>query len=154
MRRTFPRRWVSARPSRLCAVKVTPPPENGRLARENKGAERSPASTPRDSLSFGLNSLRSCSLLISEPTGERNHGYSVRKVSKSGVPVAVFAMADQAIDLVLRECFRSQVEERDSGTESDDEAERADTGECLWLADRSLSKPGPARPGQLQLYLL
>ncbi|CAH2108720.1 unnamed protein product [Euphydryas editha] len=72
MRRTFPRRWVSARPSRLCAVKVTPPPENGRLARENKGAERSPASTPRDSLSFGLNALRSRTLLMSEPTGERN----------------------------------------------------------------------------------
>lgn len=75
-------------------------------------------------------------------------------MSKIGVPVAVFAMADQAIDLVLRECFRSQVEERDSGTESDDEAERADTGECLWLADLSLSKPGPARPGQPQLSLL
>lgn len=35
---------------RLCAVKVTPPPENGRLARENKGAERSPAPVPCDSL--------------------------------------------------------------------------------------------------------
>lgn len=34
-------------------------------------------------------------------------------------------------------CFRLQVEERDSGTESDDEAERADTGESSLLQPRA-----------------
>ncbi|KPJ05540.1 hypothetical protein RR46_02156 [Papilio xuthus] len=131
MRRTFPRRWVLAASGERPAASREghagkPPPENGRPLRENKGAERSP----------DLGALFDLDALGAKSVAKLNRQYA-----------AVIGSRVELVRLLL------QVEERDSGTESDDEAERAesaDAGEfcyCLFRAAFAGTRhPAPGTP--------
>ncbi|CAD0200124.1 unnamed protein product [Chrysodeixis includens] len=106
--------------SRLRDVKVTPPPENGRLAREQ-----------RSGTSAGCRATRAVPIRL-------RPGRPARPAGPAAWPRRALA-----------------VEERDSGTESDDEADRADPGDSetpgytSWLlpALHLLVKLSPASSG-------
>lgn len=82
--------------------KVTPPPENGRFARTKERNDRLPYARSR----------------------------SLSSVARRRVVAVCHYVTASLLEPYTEGMFWLQVEERDSGTESDDEAERADTGEC------------------------
>lgn len=99
---------------RLRAAKVAPPPENGRRSREQRSGTIA-SLTARGPLA---------------PRGPRRLDASRRRDVPSGDSRAAAVRDDYRQRPESEEPFLLQVEERDSGTESDDEADRADTGEC------------------------
>lgn len=105
---------AAALPVRL---KVTPPPENGRPA-ENKEAQRAMAPGPLRSRTERLKSLLTFFI------ASRTMPARMRAPRRAGRPPRRAGGIDRGAEVLLF----LQVEERDSGTESDDEADRADTG--------------------------
>lgn len=128
MRRTFSRRWVSPQ----AGAKVTQTPENGRLAPGEQRSGTVPAASARNqpACRYALVSLTmSCSHLVA-------HTYAIRgtfeDLTKPGRLIATGELISIGVCLL-------QVEGRDSGTESDDEADRTDSGKCTTLAYSSLT---------------
>lgn len=113
MRRTFPRRWVSPRAGG--GAKVTQTPENGRP----HGTKERNRAGPACRLAFHF------LCWLSKAYFWVCSGLAPPRLSRA----ATGAMTG----LARAELWRVgllQVEERDSGTESDDEADRTDYGEC------------------------
>lgn len=105
--------------SRLSYVKVTPPPENGRLAREQ-----------RSGTSAGCRATRAGPSRCGRP-GLACSDWLRARQPWPGLRWRCGLQPSPAIDPGVWDivCLL-QVEERDSGTESDDEADRAEPGEC------------------------